>query len=60
MSQLEDSPAALLERFRENLLDKMEQIEDDPIATSLVLAVIMIVGAAEDTAAQMEDEDGAD
>ena len=63
MSQPEDSPAALIRRFSNNLVDSMgEEFGDgtDDIARQLVLALVVIVDAAAVTAEQMEDEDGAD
>jgi hypothetical protein len=57
MSQLEDSPAELLQRFSNNLVGEMGELEEDDLARQLVLAVVTIVDAAAMTAAQMEQEE---
>lgn len=65
MSQPEDNPAEILHRFSNNLVERMgEEFGDgtDDLARQLVLALVVIVDAAANTAEQMEDryEDGAD
>ena len=63
MSQPEDSPAELLQRFSNNLMDRMGEefgTGTDDIARQLVLAVVVIADAAAMTAAQMEENNGAD
>jgi hypothetical protein len=54
MSQLEDSPAELLQRFSNNLVEEMGELEEDGLARQLLLAVVVIMDAAAMTAAQME------
>lgn len=57
MSQLEDSPAGLLDCFRENILEGMDQLEeDDDLARQLIIAVLHIVSAASETARMVEQQ----
>jgi hypothetical protein len=54
MSQLEETPSAIIRNFGENLIDKMEDLAEDDIARQLVLAVLTIVEAAVETAEGLE------
>jgi hypothetical protein len=54
MSQPEENPSVILRRFANNLIDRMEELQEDSLARELCLAVEVVVQAAADTANQME------